>query len=110
MRLGPDLRVYAEVRGLPEAAWKALSPECPFEGARFADGVLSIEHEGRWADALDFLMAVARALPPGGEGQADVIDNEAWTITRCQLSPGKLDSQEFGLNDVLENTVSEGNL
>lgn len=110
MQLGPDLRVYAEVRGLPEAAWTTLAPDCPFDGAGWADGVLTIEHEGRWVDALDFLMAVARALPPGGTGHADIIDNEAWTITRCQVLPGKLESQEFGLNDVLENTVSEGNI
>lgn len=110
MQLGPDLRVYAEVRGLPEAAWKTLAPDSPFDRADFADGVLVVEHEGRWVEALDFLETVARALPPGGEGHADIIDNEAWTITRCLFAPGKLESQEFGLNDVLENTVSEGNI
>lgn len=110
MRVGPDMRIYGEVRGLPAAAWERLAPECPFETAAYADGVLSIEHEGRWADVDPFMDDVAAALGPGGEGHLDVIDNDAWTITRYVLSPGRCRSQVFGINDVLENTKSEGNI
>jgi len=110
VRLASDLRVYGEVRGLPESAWKALALDCPLEQADWADGLLSLEHEGRWVDALSFLEAVAEVLPPGGDGHADVIDNQDWTITRCLVRPGKLESQTFGIDDVLENTKAEGNI
>lgn len=110
MRLGPDLRVYGEIRGLSSEAWARLAPDCPFATADYADGVLAIEHEGRWVDSEAFLAALVAALGPDGEGHADLIDNEAWTITRCALGPGKLDCQTFGLDDVLENTKGEGNL
>ena len=58
-------------------------------------------------------------LKPGGlagvagansAGHCDVIDNEAWTITRYVLEGGKLSSQTFGINDMLENTVKDGNI
>ena len=110
MPVGPDLRVYGEVRGLSEAAWAGLAGECPFETAVYADGVLSLEHEGRWVDAEGFLDALAAVVGPKGEGHCDVIDNDAWTITRYGLAPGKCTSQTFGIDDVLENTKSEGNI
>ena len=110
MPVGPDLRVYGEVRGLSEAAWAGLAGECPFDTADYADGVLSLEHEGRWVDAEGFLDALAAVVGPEGEGHCDVIDNDAWTITRYVLQAGKMSSQQFGINDVLENTVKDGNI
>lgn len=106
----PDLRVYAEARGLTPEAWAGLVADCPFEEAVYAAGTLEIEYEGRFVDADSFLEALCAALSPGGSGHADVIDNDAWTITRYLLSPGKCASQAFGIDDVLENTKSEGNI
>jgi hypothetical protein len=110
VRLSADLRGYGEIRGLSRDAWTRLALDCPLEGADWAEGVLTLEHEGRWVDAMPFLEELARAMAPDGDGHADIIDNEAWTITRCRVCPGNLDCQEFGLNDVLENTVAEGNI
>lgn len=110
MRLAADLRVYGEIRGLSQAAWRKLAPDCPLQGAVWADGVLNLEYEGGWVDALPFLEAVATALGPEGDGDADIIDNEAWTITRCHLAAGKLKSQTFDIDNVLENTKGEGNI
>ena len=110
MSVGPDLRVYGEVRGLTEAAWASLAVECPFETADYAAGVLTLEHEGRWVDAAEFLEALAGGTGAGGAGHCDVIDNEAWTITRFVLADGKWSSQTFGINDILENTVKDGNI
>jgi hypothetical protein len=110
VRVGPDMRIYGEVRGISNAAWAELAPDCPFAEAVYEGGVLTIEHEGRWVDADAFMESVAAALAPGGEGHLDVIDNEAWTITRYQLAPGKCASHLFNIDDVLENTKSEGNI
>ena len=106
----PDLRVYGEVRGLAPEAWARLAPQCPFETADYRAGVLGMEHEGRWVDAETFLEALARELSPGGDGHADVIDNEAWTITRYVWDDGKWKSQSFEIDDVLESGKSEGNI
>ncbi|MFU2211036.1 hypothetical protein [Solidesulfovibrio sp. C21] len=106
----PAFRVYGEVRGLSPAAWAALAPECPLESAQYQDGRLAFEHEAGWVDAEGFLEELARALSPDGAGHADIIDNDAWTITRFTLTPGKAMSQQFGIDDVLENTKGEGNL
>ena len=110
MPVGPDLRVYGEVRGLTEAAWAGLAGECPFETADYAAGTLALEHEGRWVDAEEFLAALAGVAGANSAGHCDVIDNEAWTITRWVLNGGKWSSQRFGINDVLENTVKDGNI
>lgn len=106
----PDLRVYGEVRGLSPEAWTGLEPQCPLSGVTYADGGLEIEHEGGWVDVDSFLEALCTVLSPGGGGHADRIDNEAWTITRYTLAPGKCSSQQFGIDDVLENTKGEGNI
>lgn len=106
----PAFRVYGEVRGLSPEAWAALAPGCPLESAQYRDGTLAFEHEAGWVDAEGFLEELARALSPDGDGHADIIDNDAWTITRFTLSPGKAISQQFGIDDVLENTKGEGNL
>jgi hypothetical protein len=106
----PACRVYGEVRGLSPEAWTRLAPACPLESAVYRDGVLEFEHEGGWVDADGFLEALAQALSPGGEGHADVIDNDAWTISRYVLAPGRASSETFGLDDVLEHTKGEGNL
>ena len=110
MPVGPDLRVYGEVRGLTAAAWAGLAGECPFETVEYADGILALEHEGRWVDAESFLDALAGVAGATSAGHCDVIDNEAWTITRWVLEGGKWSSQTFGINDVLENTVKDGNI
>ncbi len=106
----PDYRVYGEARGLAPEAWAALASVCPFEEADYRDGTLAFEYEGRWVDADGFLEALAEALSPDGEGHADVIDNDAWTITRYVLSPGTCESRTFGIDDVLDSTTKgEGN-
>jgi len=108
VRLDPALRAYGEARGLAPAAWAALAPDCPFETARYADGVLSLEHEGCWVDAEAFVRELASALGPGGEGHLDVIDNAAWTFCRYHLVAGNFEKQQFGIDDVLEHTKNEG--
>jgi hypothetical protein len=110
MRNGPDLRVYGEIKGLAPAAWQALAGQCPLETADYADGTLALEHEGRWVDVEGFMDALAANLGPEAAGHLDAIDNEAWTITRYVLEAGKMTSQTFGINDILENTVKDGNL
>ena len=110
MAAGPDYRVYGEIRGLAPQAWARLAGECPLETADYADGILSLEHEGRWVDVAGFMDAVAAVLEPQASGHCDAIDNDAWTITRFALRPGEALSQTFGIDDVLENTKGEGNL
>lgn len=108
MRLEPALRVYGEVRGLDRAGWEALVAVCPFDEARYADGVLSLTHEGGWVDAEALVRALAASVGPDGEGDLDIIDNAAWTFTRYRLTPGNFTKQCFGIDDVLEHTKAEG--
>ena len=110
MAAGPDYRVYGEIKGVAPEAWERLAGDCPLETAEYADGVLTLEHEGRWADVEGFLEARAETFGPEASGHCDAIDNDAWTITRYVVDKGLMTSQTFGINDVLENTVKEGNL
>jgi len=109
MRPGVDFRIYGRIRGLsPEAAGK-LAAEAPFETARAVAGGIEIEHEGRYVDVEEFLARAVSLLPEGGDGDVDVIDHEAWTITRYALRPGDLQAVSHGLDDVLDHTKNEGN-
>jgi len=110
MPAGPDLRVYGEIKGMAAAAWEGLAGDCPLETAELEGDTLTLEHEGRWVDVEGFMDALAEVLGPEASGHLDAIDNDAWTITRYVVEAGVVTSQTFGINDVLENTVKEGNL
>ena len=96
------------MRGLGEAAWAALSGGCPFETATYEAGVVRFEHEGAYVEAEACLRELAGALGPDGEGHADVIDNEAWTVSRYRIFSGNFEKQTFDIDDVLEESRNVG--
>jgi hypothetical protein len=109
MRPGVDFRIYGRIRGLsPDVAVK-LAAEAPFETARAEAGGIEIEHEGRFVDVEEFLARAVSLLPEGGDGDVDVIDEEAWTITRYALRPRGFEAVSHGLDDILDHTKGEGN-
>lgn len=109
MRPGVDYRIYGRIRGLLQDAAARLAAEAPFEVARAGAEGLEIEHEGRYVDVEEFLARAVMLLGEGGDGDVDVIDNEAWTITRYALRPGAFEAVSHGLDDVLDHTKGEGN-
>lgn len=109
----PDLRVYGEIKGLSDAAWADPALTELREGLwlerlerRPESGVVEIEHEGHnLADADDlgsFLERAAMLLDEGGSGHAEHIDNDAWTLTRFVLAPGRLERKTVPIDAVLE--------
>ncbi|QLA15116.1 hypothetical protein [Desulfolutivibrio sulfoxidireducens] len=109
MRPGVDCRVYGRIRGIGREVAALVAAEAPFDTVEMeADGI-SFEHEGRFVDAREFVARAVGFLPEGAEGDVDVIDNEAWTITRYALRGGAFEVTRHGLDDVLEHTKGEGN-
>jgi hypothetical protein len=98
----PVLRVYGLVRGLAPEAARELATRLPFEHASPKGEVLDIEHEGVFVDVEQGAETIAQALPPGGSASLDVIDHEAWTVTRYRIAPGRVTARAFGVDDVLD--------
>lgn len=109
----PDLRVYGEIKGLSDTAWADPALTELREGLWLdrlerdpKSGVVEIEHEGRnLTDAADlgaFLELAATLLSEGGSGHAEHIDNDAWTLTRFVLAPGKVDRKTLPIDAVLD--------
>lgn len=109
MRALSDYRVYGQVWGLTEELFERIAAESPFETAVFEEGVLVLEHEGGWIDVESAVEDIVQALPEGGEGNVDLIDNLDWTVTRYVLFPGGYESETYSCDDVLEHTKGEGN-
>lgn len=109
MRPGVPYRIYGRIRGLAPEAARELAAIAPFDTARAGAGGIEIEHEGRYVDVEEFLARAVALLSEGGDGDVDVIDEEAWTITRYALRPGDFQAVSHGLDDVLDHTKGEGN-
>lgn len=109
MRPGVDVRIYGRIRGLAPDVARELAALAPFDTATAGPDGIEIEHEGRHVDVEEFLARAVAALGEGGDGDVDVIDEEAWTITRYALRRGAFEAVSHGLDDVLDHTKAEGN-
>ena len=79
-----------------------ISPgeNCPW--LRLEDGLLRISFEGLCFPAEDVLAALAATLPGHAEGKLDILDMEAWTLTRHQWTHEGFQTSGRGLNEVLD--------
>jgi hypothetical protein len=68
------------------------------------DGFLRISFEGLHFPVDDVLAALAATLPPHAEGKLDLIDMEAWVITRHQWRSGVFHASRRSLNHVLAHS------
>lgn len=104
------LKVYAHitptsdamVADLEEAVRDAISAE---EDAQvvFREGTLArVAFEGIYFPVDEVVEAFARHLTPEMAGKLDVLDLEAWRLTRYVFAAGKVDRRHNSLNGVLD--------
>lgn len=98
----PVFRVYGLIRGLSAAAARELAARLPFAGVRPSGEAFDIDHEGAFVDVAEAAATIAAALPPGATASLDVIDHEAWTVSRYRIAPGRVEARTFGVDDVLD--------
>lgn len=97
-----DVRVYGDVYGLSIEGFERLRGEIPFDQIEYADGVLRVDHEGKYIDVESFIEAVQREMEPGGWAHVDFIDHVDWVVQRYVIGKDAVQVKTVGPNEVLE--------
>ncbi|MBD5648182.1 MAG: hypothetical protein HDQ89_11485 [Desulfovibrio sp.] len=103
------LKVYGNLYPADAADLEALvraSATCVQEGGdavvTLAGDLVRISFEGLFFPVDDVLEALAARLTPGQKGKLDVLDLEAWRLTRHEFADGRITSRSAPLNNVLD--------
>ena len=110
MRNDVPLKVYGHLYPVDAAGYAALAAACA-DALPAADDVPVLEREGDMARIsfegvyfpVDAVLAAVRAqLRPEQRGKLDVLDLEAWRLTRHTFDQGAVRSHSASLNSVLD--------
>ena len=102
------LKVYGNLFPADEADREALAKACADRVPAECDAVLRegdlvrISFEGLYFPVEELLEALAERLAPGQQGKLDVLDLEAWRMTRHLFADGRITSRGAPLNNVLD--------
>jgi hypothetical protein len=69
--------------------------------------VLKFWHECNYMDAEALFKRLAESAGDAAHGGLDVVDREAWNITRYELEQGTVTSTTIPLNEVLDAKANE---
>lgn len=102
------MKVYGAFHPAPEqvdAALATLQPQIIGDSPWFyrTNDMVNISYEGIWFPVDDILALLTQTLPPDAIGKMDVLDLDAWTLTRHQWHNGQFNSSPArDLNSVLD--------
>ncbi|MBD5539031.1 MAG: hypothetical protein HDQ94_03410 [Desulfovibrio sp.] len=103
------VKVYGNLFPAGEADREALARACAGRApagdgeAVFLEGdLVRISFEGLYFPVEDVLEAIAARLTPAQQGKLDVLDLEAWRMTRHLFAGGRITSRAAPLNNVLD--------
>lgn len=96
-----DIRAYGDFHGLSQADYEAIRDEIPFPQVEYRDGVLKVDHEGKFIWIDDFLERVAGLLGDKGWGGVDFIDHLDKKLTRYDIRNGKISSKTIDFDQAL---------
>lgn len=105
-----DVRVYGDFHRLPPVAYEQIRDAIPFDQVDYADGVLRVDHEGKFLDVDEFLETILELLPEDGWGALEYIDHVEWEVTRYTLKNGELKSTTLPADNVLDAHMREHGL
>ena len=106
----PLLKVYGHIYPADQALYTALQTACadalPDEDdipVLERDGDMArISFEGTYFPVDDVLLALQAHIQPAHKGKLDVLDLEAWQLTRHSFAHGRIESHSAPLNNVLD--------
>lgn len=99
----PGLRIYGHVAAVPDEVVHAIEAcLAGYEITRQADGSVDFVHEGPWRDVEADLAAVLAVIGPTSRGVVDVIDHDAWRMTRYFLEHGRIRAVPIHLDHALD--------
>ena len=103
------LKVYGNLFPAQEADREALALACADrvpagdgEAVMLEGDLVRISFEGLYFPVDEVLEAFATRLKPAQQGKLDVLDLEAWRLTRHLFAEGRITSRTAPLNNVLD--------
>lgn len=102
-----DIRAYGDFHGVSEADFEAIRDEIPFPQVDYANGVLRVDHEGKFIWIEDFLERMAGLLGESGWGGVDWIDHLDKTLTRYDIRGGKITSRTIDFDQALNSPFAK---
>jgi len=106
----PLLKVYGHIYPADEALYAALANACADAlpdnddiPVLERDGDMArISFEGTYFPLDEVLLALTTHIQPAHKGKLDVLDMEAWRLTRHIFTQGRIESHSAPLNNVLD--------
>ena len=105
-----DVRSYGDFYRLPPEAFARIRDAIPYPQVDYRDGVLRVDHEGKFIDIDDFLKEIAGLLEPGGWGKVDFIDHLDQKLTRYDIRDGRITSRTIEFNQATGSPIGTANL
>ncbi len=102
-----DVRTYGDIMGISPEAYEKLKPHIPFPQVKYANGKLSVDHEGVYIDVEPFIEKVVELMDENGWGGVDFIDHVEWEVTRYVLRKGSVRIKKVKPDNVLEPLLNE---
>ncbi len=98
------MELLGDVDGIEPEALERLAKVLPDREVTYLEGVrrLHFEYEAPFIWAEDIVDALSKEMTPDGEGRLDLVDNEAFTVTRFQITPGSYTQKTVSINDILD--------
>ena len=96
-----DVRTYGDFHGLSQEDFDSVRDEIPYPQVSFKDGVLKVDHEGKFIWIDDFLERMAELLADKGWGGVDFIDHLDKKITRYDIRAGKITQKTIDFDQAL---------
>lgn len=97
-----DVRVYGDFHRITPEIFEQIKDSIPFDQIEYDGDVLRLDYEGVYLMIDDFMEQIKDLLPEGGYGHIEFIDNLDWAVTRYTITPGKIESKEVPVDNVLD--------
>ncbi len=102
-----DIRTYGDFHGLSQEDFEAIRDEIPYPQVEFKDGVLKVDHEGKFIWIDDFLDRMVELLGDKGWGGVDFIDHLDKKLTRYDIRGGKMTKKTIDFDQALGSPFAQ---
>jgi hypothetical protein len=102
------LRIYVTLTGCSPDVLAGIRTELSdFEAQDRGQDCMDLAYEGPYVDTDAVLDRLFRAVHTAGKAWVDIIDDQDWTMKRCELHADKIHVREIPLNEALDGYAFE---
>lgn len=99
MRKG--VKIFGTFNGISPQAFERLEEVLDFDEVSYADGTVTIEHDGEYEQVEDVVLRVMEAMTDGHESGLDIIDHDENLLTRYVIEADGFRAKQMDMDDVV---------